>query len=150
MKRLLILPLLLTTAATTPPVKPAATPPAPAQSTTPTPTRFPGLSDAGNAVLAKAQTAPDPQLQALVKQQRAARDQLMTAVMAPVIDVDKVSAALRQQESVQNQMRAHNTDRIVAAARQLPEEDRGTFLRTLVLSKRVPALAPSVAATPNP
>lgn len=101
----------------------------------PVPKRFPGVSDAGNAVLAKAQTTPDPQLQALAKQQRAAHDQLMSAVMAPVIDVEKVTAAVRQEEAAQAQARAHSNDRLLAVLKQLPDDDRGTFLRTLMMSR---------------
>ena len=102
----------------------------------PTPTRFPGVSEAGNAALAKAQTAPDPQRQALSRQVRAAHDQLMTAIMAPAIDLDKVTAALRQEEAAQGQLRTHNNDRLITVVKQLPEGDRGTFLRTLMLSRR--------------
>ncbi|WP_116092176.1 periplasmic heavy metal sensor [Sphingomonas crusticola] len=121
----------------------AAAPAAPATTSAPAPKRFPGVSDAGNAILAKAQTAPDPQFQALGKQVRAAHDQLMSAVMAPVIDVDKVTAALRQEEAAQAQMRTYNNDRMLRAVKQLPEDDRGTFLRTLILSRRSSNPAPA-------
>ncbi|WP_442681038.1 hypothetical protein ACSBM8_07635 [Sphingomonas sp. ASY06-1R] len=109
----------------------------------PAPTRFPGVSEAGNAALAKAQTTPDPQRQGLTRQVRAAHDQLTTAIMAPTIDVDKVAAALRQEDAAQAQLRAHNNDRLINVVKQLPEEDRGTFLRTLLLSRRG-------SATPSP
>jgi uncharacterized membrane protein len=109
----------------------------------PAPTRFPGVSEAGNAALAKAQTAPDPQRQGLIKQVRAAHDQLTSTIMAPTIDVDKVAAALRQEDAAQAQLRAHNNDRLINVVKLLPEEDRGTFLRTLLLSRRS-------GATPSP
>jgi hypothetical protein len=80
MKRILSLALLLTAGAAQ--AAPTAAVPA---SQAPTPKRFPGVSDAGNAALAKAQTTPDPQLQQLSRQARAAHDQVVTAVMAPVI-----------------------------------------------------------------
>ena len=48
---------------TTPSVAPAAQAPAAK--------RFPGVSDEGNAVLAKAQTAPDPQQQSINRQLKA-------------------------------------------------------------------------------
>lgn len=143
MKRILSIALLLAAGAAQA-VPTAAVPAAQA----PAPKRFPGVSDAGNAALAKAQTTPDPQLQALGKQVRAAHDQLMTAIMAPVIDVDKVTAALRQEETAQAQMRTHSNDRLIAAVKLLPEDDRGTFLRTLILSRRSGA-TPS-APTPQP
>jgi uncharacterized membrane protein len=147
MKLVLSLALLASAAAVgaqTTPSKPAAATAAP----TPTPTRFPGVSDAGNAVLAKAQTTPDPQLQAIGRQNKAAHDQLMSAVMAPVIDIDKVAAALHAQEDAQSQLRTHSIDRIIAALKSLPADDRGTFLRTLLMAKQRPAGTPAAAPQP--
>ena len=118
--------------------------------------RFPGVSDEGNAILAKAQAAADPQLQTIGKQAKAAHDQLVSAVMAPVIDLDKVTAAMRAEEAVQGQLRTHNNDRLLAVLKQMSADDRGTFLRTLILSRAprtanaqatVPPIAPS---TPQP
>lgn len=114
---------------------PAPAPPTSPSPAAPVPKRFPGVSEEGNAVLAKAQITPDPQLQAIVKQQRAAREQLNVAIMAPVIDIDQVAAAFRQDEIAQQQARAHDHDRVVAVLKQLPEEDRGTFLRTLLMTR---------------
>lgn len=142
MKRILPLALLMTAGTTH--ALPVATAPA-AQA--PAPKRFPGVSDAGNAALAKAQTTPDPQLQTLSRQVRAAHDQLMTAIMAPAIDIDKVTAALRQEEAAQAQLRTHNNDRLITVVKQLPEDDRGTFLRTLILSRR-PGATPAPAPQP--
>jgi len=115
-----------------------------------TPRRFPGVSDAGNAILAKVQTTPDPQLQALGRTAKAAHDQLMAAVMAPVIDMDKVAAALKAQDEALDAVRAHNTDRIIAAARLLSDDDRGTFLRTLVLAQSQRPVPPPAPAKPQP
>ena len=144
MKRIFSLALLAAASA----AQAAPTPAAPTvQAPPPAPKRFPGVSDAGNAVLAKAQATPDPVMQGLVRQQRAAHDLLTTAVMAPVIDVDKVTAALRQEEAVQAEVRTHGNDRLLAVLKQLPEDDRGTFLRTLVMARQGrPAGAP--ATTP--
>jgi len=125
---------------TTPSVAPAAQAPAAK--------RFPGVSDEGNAVLAKAQTAPDPQQQSINRQLKAAHDQLIAAVMAPMIDVDKVSAAIRAEEAAQAQARTHNNDRLIAVLKQMPNDDRGNFLRTLVLSRQPRATA--APATPQP
>jgi len=110
-------------AATAPNVAPAAS------------KRFPGVSDEGNALLARAQTTPDPQLQAIAKQARAAHDQLVSAVMAPVIDLDKVTAAMRAEEAAQGQLRTHSNDRLIGVLKQMSSDDRGTFLRTLILSR---------------
>ena len=146
MKRILFTVLLLAAgAAEAAPAAPAT--PAPATQA-PAPKRFPGVSEAGNAALAKAQTTPDPQLQQLSRQVRAAHDQLMTAIMAPVIDVDKVTAALRQEEAAQGQLRTHNNDRLLTVVKQLPVDDRGTFLRTLILSRRSGATPPAQAPQP--
>jgi hypothetical protein len=129
----------------------AATPVTTAQP--PAPKRFPGVSDAGNAILAKAQTVPDPQLQAIGRQGKAAHDQLVSAVMAPVIDLDKVTVAMRAEEAVQAQLRTHNNDRLLAVLKQLSTDDRDTFLRTLVLARQArPAngQTPPAAANPQP
>ena len=76
-------------------------------------------------------------------------DQLVSAVMAPVIDLDKVTAAIRAEEAVQAQLRTHNNDRLLAVLKQMSSEDRGTFLRTLILS-RTPRAANAPAAVPPP
>lgn len=116
---------------------------------TPVPTRVPGVSDAGNAILAKAQTASDPQLQAAGKQLKVTHDQLVSAVMAPMIDVDRVEAALRAQEAAQAQMRTRSNDRLLAVLKQLPSDDRGTFLRALLLARQ-PRPAGSAPVSPQP
>lgn len=136
-------------------VAPVANAPAakPAQTAAqaPAPKRFPGVSDAGNAVLGKLQTTPDPQLQALVRTAKAAHDTLLSVVMAPTVDVEKAEVALKAQDDALNAIRAHNTERVILAAKQLPDEDKGTFLRTLVLSQtQRPATAGQAPATPKP
>jgi uncharacterized membrane protein len=157
MKTLIILAALLAAGAAqavppvTSPAQPAAKPQQPtAPAQTASPKRFPGVSDQGNALLAKLQTAPDPQLQALGRQARTAHEQLMSAVMAPVIDMDKVAAALKAQDDALDAVRTHNTERVVAAARQLSDDDRGTFLRTLVLSQAQRTAAPQAQGAAKP
>lgn len=144
MKILFPLGLLAATAAgaATPPAKPAAAPPV---VTAPAAVRFPGVSDAGNAILTKAQTTPDPQLQSLARQLKTVRDQLTSAVMAPTIDLDKIAGILRQQDTVQTQIRTQQTEHWITVLKQLPEEDRGTVLRTLLLSRTRQA-APTAGA----
>ena len=100
--------------------------------------KIPGVSDAGMAILDKAQAAPDPQLSGLIRQQRSVHDQLMAAVMAPKIDVDKVAAILKQSETLQDQLHLRSNDRLTAAVRMLPEEDRGPFLRALMTQSGAP------------
>ena len=133
-----------------PPISPAKAQPAAPGAPSNTPKRFPGVSDQGNATLAKLQTTPDPQLQALGRQAKAAHDQLVSAAMAPVIDMDKVAAALKAQDEALDAVRAHNTDRIIAAARLLSDDDRGTFLRTLVLAQSQRPVPPPAPAKPQP
>ncbi|WP_294395124.1 hypothetical protein [uncultured Sphingomonas sp.] len=104
---------------------PAATPAKQA----PAPRRIEGMSDAGNAVFAKAQGVPDPDLLALVRQQRQVRDQLSAAALASSVNVDRVEELLRKSEDLQGQIRQRNNDRMLAVLRELPEADRGPFLR---------------------
>jgi hypothetical protein len=132
MKTILPIALLLAMGATQ--TAPAAI--APAAPQVPTPRKIPGVSDAGNAILAQQQTTPDPQLAAIVRQQRALRDQLSAAAMAPTPDVDKVAALLKEGDDLQSQFRTHSNERLINALRALPEADRGPFLRALVTAKR--------------
>ena len=151
--RPLLLLLVASAAQAAPAPKPIiGTPPASATPQAPAPKRFPGVSDAGNAILAKAQATPDPQQQTINRELKAAHDQVIAAVMAPVIDVDKVSAAIRAEEAAQAQARTHNNDRLIAVLKQLPDDDKGTFLRTLVLSRQQRPATPSAGApsTPQP
>lgn len=120
----------------------SATPPASPQ------VRFPGVSDAGNAILGKAQTTPDPELQGLGRQLRNVRDQLTSAVMAPTIDVDKVGGILHQQDVVQSQIRELQTEHWVATIKQLSPDDRAIVLRTLLLAR--PRAAPATQPSSNP
>ena len=114
----------------------AAIAPAPATPQVPTPRKIPGVSDAGNAILAQQQTTPDPELGAIVRQQRALRDQLSAAAMAASPDVDKVASLLKEGEDLQSQFRTHSNERLITALRALPEADRGPFLRALITTKR--------------
>jgi len=114
----------------------AANPPAATASGAPTPRRIPGVSDAGNAILAKQQMTPDPELGEIVRQQHSLRDQLSAAAIAPTPDIDKVAALLKQGEDLQSQFRAHSNERLITALRALPEADRGPFLRALLTTKR--------------
>ncbi|MBW8745153.1 MAG: periplasmic heavy metal sensor [Sphingomonas sp.] len=153
MKQLSILAALAIAGAAT--IATAQAPSAPAakpQQAPAAPRKIPGVSDEGNAILQKAQSTPDPLVQQLATKVRSAHDQLMSAVMAPVIDPDKVEAAMKTENDVQTQIREHNTDRLIAVLKSLPSDDRGTFLRTLILSRqqRPAAQANPPAATPKP
>lgn len=128
-----------------PDAQPAAKPQA-----TAAPHKIPGVSDEGNAILAKAQSTPDPQQQAISRQLKAAHDQVIAAVMAPVIDLDKVSSAIRAEEAAQALARTHNNDRLIAVLKQLPDDDKGIFLRTLILSRQPRPAGGATPSTPQP
>ena len=104
----------------------------PSRPAPPTPRKIPGVSDAGNAVLAKLQMTPDPQLGAVAKERASVHNQLIAAVMAPTPDVDKVAALLKQEDGLTAQLRTHVNGRMLDALRQLPVADRGPFLRGII------------------
>ncbi|WP_420140623.1 hypothetical protein [Sphingomonas sp.] len=92
------------------------------------------MSDAGNAVFARAQAASDPELAALVRQQRLVRDQLNAASLAATVDLARIEELLRRSEEVQGHIRTRNNDRMLAVLRDLPEGDRAAFLRGVLKS----------------
>lgn len=93
------------------------------------PRRIEGMSEEGNAIFAKAQAAPDPDLLALVRQQRQVRDQLSAAALQATINPDRIEELLRRSEDLQSQVRIRNNDRMLGVLRELPESDRAAFLR---------------------
>ena len=108
--------------------------PATAKAITSGAVEVPGVSAEGNATLAKMRNAPDPEFANIIRQQQALAPQIGAAVMAPTVDVDKIADLLRQGESLRSQAQAKNIDRVIAAAKALPEADRGPFLRAIALS----------------
>jgi hypothetical protein len=98
------------------------------------PRRIEGMSDAGNAVFARAQAAPDPELAGLVRQQRLVRDQLNSASFAATVDVVRIEELLRKSEELQGRIRTRNNDRMLTVLRALPEGDRAPFLRGVLKS----------------
>lgn len=118
-------------------------PAAAAQAQAPAPPKVPGVSDAGNAILSKAQTSPDPQMAAAIRQIQAAHNQLTAAVMEPTIDVAKVGALMKQQASAETAARTRQNDRLIAVLGQLSPADRGAFLRALISTRPTPAGAPA-------
>ncbi|UAK26212.1 hypothetical protein [Sphingomonas nostoxanthinifaciens] len=97
----------------------------------PQPAKLPGVSDAGNAILAKAQTTPDPMLVDLAGKQRAVHQQIVAAVMAPTVDLTKLGALLKQQQGLITQVLARRDDRLLQVAAQLTPADRSAFLHAL-------------------
>ena len=94
--------------------------------------RYPGVSDAGNAIIGEALNAPDPQRNTVVRQLRTLHDDMTAAANAPSVDVDRVAALLKQLDTLQAQYHQAFTDRLIPAMRPLPPADRGPFLRALV------------------
>lgn len=94
--------------------------------------RFPGVSDSGNAIINEGNRS-DPQLDGISRQVRSVHDQLSAAVSGSAVDVDRVSALLRQGDNLQAQGRQRVTERIIATARQLSVADRAAFLRDLLM-----------------
>jgi hypothetical protein len=137
MKPLLPLLLCVATAALAQAPAPVPTQRAPA----PAPRRIEGMSDAGNAIFAKAQTTRDPDYIALLRQQRTLHDQLIGAASAAKIDVDKIGNIMQQQEDVSAQLRVKFDQRNLDVLRQLPDADRGIFLRALMAPP--PTVAPA-------
>lgn len=103
--------------------------------------KFPGVSDAGNAILNKAMSTRDPQLVEAVKAQRAARDALVHFAMTPPIDPDRLATLLKESETAQSQVRLRNYELMVAAIRQLNDADRAAYVRTL--APQAPPAAPA-------
>lgn len=93
---------------------------------------YPGLSGAGNAILQKTLSTPDPVLDGLLRQQRGLHDALTAAATAPTPNVDQVAGLLRQRADLQAQFNQRLNERLVAAMRQLSPADRSVFLRGLV------------------
>lgn len=128
MKALILLPALALAGATI-----AQTPPASSTRAAPSAVRkFPGVSDAGNAILSKAMSTPDPEMVTAIRALRANRDSLQHLVMSPPIDPDKLAALLKEGEAAQATMRERQDTLMVAAIRQLNDADRAAYLRTLM------------------
>lgn len=108
-----------------------ATPPAPKAVPSNPGRRLPPLSPEGNAIAQRWFGAPDPQIQAIQQQQQALRPQIEAALAAPVTDLAKVESLIRQEEKLQADLRARSNTRLIGLLRDLPEPDRGPFLRAL-------------------
>lgn len=97
-----------------------------------TPQRVPGVSDAGNAIIVKAQVTPDPKLNALATERRQLISQLVALAAAPRVDVDQVAVIMKRSGVVQAQMRALSDEHLIGAMRQLSDPDRTAFLRAIL------------------
>ena len=89
------------------------------------------VSPAGQAVMKKYLGSPDPQAQALVKQMQGVVGQLRALPKAPKLDLARMQALMRQQETLESQLRRRSNDRTLAMLREMSEADRLKFLRGL-------------------
>jgi hypothetical protein len=105
--------------------------PAPAKPATAAaqPKKIPGLSDAGNALYAKAFGTPDPQLLQIARQQRTVHSSLVSLAMGSTVNIDKLADLLKQRDALQAQFRGLQNDLTVAMLRDMTDEDRGIYLR---------------------
>ena len=118
-------------------------PPAPKSITAKPGRRLPPLSPDGNAIAHRWFGAPDPQMQEIQKQQQAVRSQIETAFAEPIVDLARVESLIRQEERLSADLRARSNTRLIGLLRELPEADRGPFLRAL----RPPP--PTIVAAPS-
>jgi hypothetical protein len=104
--------------------------------------KVPGLSEAGNAVVTRSMEQPDPQMLEFSKQRAALGAEFQTAIAQKTIDLGQIEALMKREEQLQDEVRARTRVRILGLLNDLPEADRGPFLRAL----RVPGSA--LAAKP--
>lgn len=89
------------------------------------------VSPAGQAIMKKYLGAPDPEAQALIKQMQGVVGQLRALPGQPKLDLARMQALMRQQESLEAQLRRRSNDRTIAMLRELSEPDRLKFMRGL-------------------
>lgn len=99
------------------------------------------VSPAGQAVMKKYLGAPDPQTQALAKQLQGTVGQLRQLPRAAKLDLPRMQALMRQQESIEAQLRRRTNDRTIAMLREMSEPDRLKFLRGLAAAGQAQAAA---------
>ncbi|PTQ09949.1 hypothetical protein CLG96_12395 [Sphingomonas oleivorans] len=93
--------------------------------------RIAGLSDAGNAVVQRIMGQADPEIGVLARRRSELNAQFQAAIAQPTIDIAQIEALMRQEETLQDEARARTSGRVLALLKELPEADRGPFLRAL-------------------
>ena len=99
------------------------------------------VSPAGQAVMKKYLGSPDPQTQGLAKQLQGVVGQLRTLPRAAKLDLPRMQALMRQQETLEAQLRRRTNDRTIAMLREMSEADRLKFLRSLAAAGEAQAAA---------
>ena len=99
------------------------------------------VSPAGQAVMKKYLGTRDPQMEALAQQLRGVAGQMQALPRAPKLDLAKMQGLMRQQESLESQLRRRSNDRSLAMLREMSEADRLKFLRGLAAAGQQRAAA---------
>lgn len=128
-----------TVAGVAPAAQPPAKAPAPAAKVAP-PVALPltpgsrriALSPEGRAIASRVMSTADPRAAAIQAELATLRQQKAVVIAGPVIDVDKLEAIMRKEETLQSEFRTRSNDRLLSLLRALPEGDRLALVQALV------------------
>ena len=124
--------------------KPAPTPPLPLN---PGARRI-ALSPEGRAIASRLMGTADPRAAQIQTELATLRQQKAQAIAGPAIDVTKLEAILRKEESLQSEFRTRSNDRLLSLLRALPEADRLALVQALVNPAKPQNSAPSAMPMP--
>ena len=88
------------------------------------------VSPAGQAVLKKYLSTPDPVVAQQARQLQGLGQQLEGIASAPTLDGARLRAVMRQQEAVEATIKRRNNERMVAMLGELSAADRIKFVRS--------------------
>lgn len=97
------------------------------------------LTPAGQAIVKRYLSSPDPRAKALSDRANAIAQRQRAIAAAPKVDVAAFAAGLREQEQLRGQVTRIANDRMIKMLTEMSEPDRVGFLRGL--SNPVPASA---------
>ncbi len=121
--------LLLAPAIATAQVAPRPAKPAPVQLTTQP--RRATLSPEGRAVTQRIYGTPDPRMAELTASLAALKADRVQLITSLPVDLDRLEALLRKEETLQAEFRTRTNDRLMALLRELPEIDRAAMLQNM-------------------
>ena len=98
------------------------------------------VSPAGQAVMKKYMSTPDPQAKALAEQANAVAQRQRALIAAPKLNLAQFAAGMRQQEALRAQITKLANDRMIKMLGEMNDADRVGFLRGL--ANPMPASAP--------
>lgn len=93
------------------------------------------LSPAGQTIAKKYLAAPDPVIVERVSQLRGVAQQIAALSNAPKLDLVRLQALLRQQETLQASVQRRGNDRMLAMLRELSEADRLKLVRSFKVAQ---------------